>query len=253
MDMINVGILIIATNKYFDFVETLLESSRRFFLAMPGYNVVPFVFTNQRAPVSHGAIKFFVKHRPWPMTTLLRFHMFLNHRQHIETMDYLFYCDADMRFVDTVGEEVLGATVGTVHPLFYDKPREMLVGYEERSESKAYIPPDKGQRYYQAAFFGGRTENFMSISTELAECIDSDLSRGIIAKWHDESHLNRFFADNPPSVELTPAYCYPEGMSLPFEPKIIGLKKNNAMMRAEQSIVSRLLLSIRQSILSRRD
>ncbi len=187
------------------------------------------------------------------MSTLLRFHMFLSQRQHLEEMDYLYYCDADMRFVDKVGEEVIGETVGTVHPLFYDKPRGMLVGYEERQDSKAYISPDKGRRYYQAAFFGGRTANFMAIAAELAECINTDLNRDIIAKWHDESHLNRFFADYPPSVELTPAYCYPEGMSLPFKPKIIGLKKDNAKMRTEKSSFSRFFISVKNKIAGRQN
>lgn len=243
--MENVGLLIIATNKYFDFVEPLLESARKYFLSVPGFNVVPFVFTDQQAPVSHGAIKLLVKHRPWPMTTLLRFRMFLDHRQDIEKMDYLFYCDADMRFVDKVGEEVLGTTVGTIHPLRYDTPLGMVDCYENRPESKAYLPPEQGQRYYMAAFFGGRTENFIDIATELAECIDTDLSRGIIAKWHDESHLNRYFADHPPSVELPPSYCYLEGMSFPFKPVIVSLKKDYAVMRGKESVVQRWLLSIK--------
>lgn len=242
----NVGLLIIATNKYFDFVKPLLESARKYFLTMPEFNVVPFVFTDQKAHVSHDAIKFFVKHRPWPMITLLRFRMFLEHRQDIENMDYLFYCDADMRFVDMVGEEVLGTTVGTIHPLRYDTPREMLDCYEGRPESKAYIPSDKGQRYYMAAFFGGRAEDFMHMATELAECIDNDLSRGIIAKWHDESHLNRYFADHPPSVELPPSYCYLQGMTFPFKPVIISIKKDYAVVRGKESVVLRWLLSIRR-------
>lgn len=238
-DMTKIGVVIIATRKYFDFVEPLLESIRRFFLVLPGYEVVPFVFTD-RPKVSHGAVRFKVKHRPWPMMTLLRFHMFLEQRKLLEEMDYLFYCDADMRVVDFVGEEILGTTVATIHPLAYDKKRAELVGYENRMESKAYIPPDKGQRYYQACFFGGRTKEFFDIATELAQCIDEDLNRGIIAKWHDESHLNRFFADHPPDVELSPAYCYPEKMSLPFKPKIIGVEKNNKSIRTEETILSRL-------------
>jgi histo-blood group ABO system transferase len=145
-----------------------------------------------------------------------------------------------MRFVDYVGEEILGTKVATIHPLFYDKQRAELVGYEGRLASKAYISPEKGTRYYAGGFFGGTKNEFLSMAAELAGCIDEDLKNGVIAKWHDESHLNRYFADHPPAIELTPSYCYPEGMSLPFKPKLLALIKDHAMIRAEETIFSRL-------------
>ena len=27
---------------------------------------------------------------------------------------------------------------------------------------------------------------------------------------HDESHMNRYLIDNPPSISLTPSYCFAE-------------------------------------------
>ena len=43
-----------------------------------------------------------------------------------------------------------------------------------------------------------------------------------MALWHDESHLNRYIAEQDPASYrlLTPAYWYPEGWDLPFEQKI---------------------------------
>ena len=70
----------------------------------------------------------------------------------------------------------------------------------------------------------------------MAECIkkniDIDLNNNIIAVWHDESHLNRYFIDNKPEIELSPSYCYPENWNLPFEKKLIALDKNHNEIRS---------------------
>ena len=39
---------------------------------------------------------------------------------------------------------------------------------------------------------------------------EADLAAGIVARVHDESHVNRFWASHPPAVVLSPAYMYPE-------------------------------------------
>jgi histo-blood group ABO system transferase len=51
--------------------------------------------------------------------------------------------------------------------------------------------------------------------------------------------MNRYLLNNPPTVELTPSYCYPESVKLnptswniPFEPKILALEKNHAEVRS---------------------
>jgi hypothetical protein len=61
--------------------------------------------------------------------------------------------------------------------------------------------------------------------------IQDDLSRDIIAKWHDESHLNEFYINRREQVKvLGPEYAYPEVFSeyCEFEPKIVHLSKNNS-------------------------
>ena len=52
----------------------------------------------------------------------------------------------------------------------------------------------------------------LSIPYPLAS--DDDLAHGIIARVHDESHVNRFWASFPPARVLTAAYMYPEVPSL---------------------------------------
>jgi len=74
------------------------------------------------------------------------------------------------------------------------------------------------------------------MSEVIAERVNKDLENGIVAVWHDESHMNRYMIDNPPSTILTPSYCFAEEFignpNYPYEPKIVALKKNHSALRS---------------------
>ena len=68
--------------------------------------------------------------------------------------------------------------------------------------------------------------------------VEKDFENNLISVWHDESHMNRYLINNPPTVELTPSYCYPEAARfnpnswhVPFDPKIVALEKNHSEVR----------------------
>jgi hypothetical protein len=119
-------------------------------------------------------------------------------------MDYLFYSDIDMKFVDFCGPEILGSRVATQHPGYVGTE-----GTPERdSRSKAYIPEGSKSQYFCGGFNGGSREEYLKMAKSCSQAIEEDFAKNIVAVWHDESHLNRYFFDHSPETILTPSYCF---------------------------------------------
>jgi histo-blood group ABO system transferase len=223
----NVGLCVIATGKYLEFVAPLWESASGLFL--PNHRVRLFLFSDNALELRESTICL-TGHRAWPGPTLYRYHSMLAYRNRLDRLDYLFYCDADMRFVGPVGDEVLGNLVATHHPGFYGAAPDDCT-YDRNPASQAFVPRGCGRHYYAGGFQGGRAERYLDAMTVLRSRIDNDDQRGVVALWHDESHWNRYLIDSPPDIALSPGYCYPEGRMLPFEPRLVALNKNHAELR----------------------
>lgn len=237
----NIGLLLIATNRYDKFVPGLISSADNYFLCSPHYNVTYFLFTDkpQQIKTNRKVIQIPISHRNFPFASMDRFKHFNTHANMFETQDYLFYVDVDCLFVDHVSKEVLGNLVGVRHCGFFNKPGP----YETNKNSTLYVDeryPRKYQYYFGGGFSGGKKEEYLKLARWCSEKIDQDVSNGIIPIWHDETALNRYFLDNEPNIILTPSYHYPESnvegyksgwAPFTFNPKIILLDKNHTEVR----------------------
>jgi histo-blood group ABO system transferase len=131
----------------------------------------------------------------------------LDQQADLRENDYLFYLDVDMLFVDAVGQEILSNGITAIlHPGYaisegYKHP------YEQNPLSRAYV---SHQMYFCGGFQGGKTDSFLRMASTIKSAVDEDSKNGIIATFHDESHLNRYLIDNKPALVLGPAYCFPE-------------------------------------------
>lgn len=224
----NIGLLIIATNKYTQFLQPLITSADKFFL--PGHNVTYFIFTNQDIEVvtSRDVVKTPVEHKEWPWMTLGRYKIFSSVSEILKEKDYLFYCDVDMLFVDNVGDEILSDRVATQHPGFYGRRGTP----DDNPMSLAFVSPHQPMQYFAGGFNGGSSLEYLKMAKHISNNIDIDYSNGIIALWHDESHLNRYFIDNPPTKILDPSYCCTENWyDCPFGRKLLALIKNHNIIR----------------------
>jgi histo-blood group ABO system transferase len=231
--MNKIGLLIICTNKYLSFLENLIKSADNNFLK--NQDVTYFVFTNKDVNVEskRNIITIPVEHKEWPWMTLGRYKIFSENSDSLSEMDYLFYCDVDMLFVNEIGDEILGDLVGTLHHGYYGVSKSGLSGtIESNQNSLAYINPESIERYFAGGFNGGKSDRFLTMAKVLSSNIETDFNNGIIAVWHDETHLNKYFVDNKPEIILSPSYCYYENSGdNRFEQKLVALIKKHDEIR----------------------
>jgi histo-blood group ABO system transferase len=223
---------IIATNKYDRYIPGIIESARKYFLTDQEVKFVVYTdsedFINSEDP---DLVAFKISHEPWPGPTLKRFHYFSLAMDLIKENDLSFYIDVDSLFVKNIGISDLGISdnfegmIGTLHPGYYGDRGTP----EYRPESLAYIPFEVNNMYFCGGFFGGSSLEFAKAISTMRDNIDSDFARGIIAIWHDESHLNRYFVDNKPKSILGMGFSCPEERRLKeyyfMDPYIIFLDK----------------------------
>jgi histo-blood group ABO system transferase len=217
-----IGLLTVATGKYLQFIPPLINSARTHFCK--NHEVTFFVFTDGHFDGAKDLVVLPHKRYGWPLDTLFRYLAYWNHYPKLAEMDYLFACDADMLFVNEVGDEILSDRVGTLNPGYVGRRGD----YEVRPQSIAYVGPHEGEFYFAGGFYGGKRSSFFYMLNKLLILVGIDLRRGIIATWHDESYLNRYFIDRKPTLVLPRAYC-----ARPFDQpqKLIALDKNHAALR----------------------
>jgi len=219
-------ILTIATNKYIQFVERLLDNIEENFLN--GHEIQCLLFTDHEVETSENVKVSQIGHKPWPEPALKKYNYINSESEYLKDFDYLYLFDADVGIVDTVGEEVIQDLVGVLHPYkFFEN--KTVYPYEKRKQSTAYVSDEDHNKYYAAAFVGGKSKNFLQMAKIISERVEEDERNGIIAKWHDESHLNKYFNENPPT-DLSPSYMFPGDLKnpseYPFKPKIVALAKD---------------------------
>lgn len=224
-----IGLMVMATGKYIQFVEPLIQSADTYFCK--NHEVYYFIFTDGIVPEHPRIIRIEQKKLGWPYDTMMRFATYYKSRELLSGMDYLFATDADMEFVGEIGDEILGPLVGTRHPGYVGNKGTP----ETNPYSTAYVKPQDIQYYFCGGFYGGKTEEVLKLLRTTSENIETDLAKGYIAIWHDESHINRYFVNNRPTIVLSPSYCY-DGSYVsrwekPYPPKLVALRKNHAQMR----------------------
>lgn len=165
----------------------------------------------------------------FPADTLFRFEMFLKIKRELEHFDYIFFFNSNTEFKGPIGKEILPssneALVGAKWPFqnnFLQK-NPAFYPYERNKKSLAYISPygTKPYIYYMGGINGGTASAYIKMIEILANNIRKDFRNGIIAKVHDESHINKYFRIHTCKV-LPREYCWPEEwQAKDFSPKII--------------------------------
>jgi hypothetical protein len=235
--MKKVTLNLIATNNYTIFLGDMIESARSMFVN--DCELIFIVYTNSDMVFDSEDIKkIHINNEPWPMPTLKRFHYFLSAKKEILESDFSFYIDVDSIFRRPLAlSSIIGkdtGLVGTLHPGFVLIETWNPLGTPETNpRSRAFIERGKNKHYFCGGFFGGDSESFIKMSETIRENIDLDLRENIIAIWHDESHINRYFMDNPPDSILGVGFSCPSEYEHGNSPTIVFLDKGDEDKKRE--------------------
>ncbi len=227
-----VAIVCICLNKnYWEYLPPMIESARKFLLK--GHEVDFICWTDMPTDTKIDAKIIPTESFPWPLPTLNRYHLFLQQEELLSEYDFIYYCDADMKFVGRVGDEILGDLVGAEHPM-YSIRKDYIPPYEPNEKSTAFIPRvgqvfvENGQKrfrplYLAGGFQGGRSDVFIKAMKEMKEMINKDfIENSYVAVWNDESYWNKYLLSNPPTIVLSPSYVYPDSLINEYYRKVWG-------------------------------
>lgn len=188
---------------------------------------------------------------PWPMPTLMRYHLFLQQEEKLKDYDYIFYLDADSRVVNSIPDEILGEGLTCAPHPGYVIDSKFIPPYEPNKDSAAYMHKlhffrqENGKRrlipmYAAGGFQGGTAVEFIKSMKEIRKMIDHDLNINYTAVWNDESHWNKYLwsyqedDENLPITFLDVSYVMPDSLikeyyeplwGRSYEAKIVSLTK----------------------------
>ena len=233
-----VAITFIGTNKYLDFLPKYYENVEKYFL--PNSEKTIFAFTDGELNDTPDNLKVYhQEHLEWPFITLKRFEIINKAREEIEKHDWLVFIDGDALPVTTITEEEFFTDkplFGVHHPCHFlgMEPHTQAPGaYDQNPDSEAYVDTSKGlpEVYYQGCFWGGKVPNVCAMIDELEARVNRDLEKDVVALWHDESQINKYFLERLDMVHTYgPEYAFPEVFKdyCQFSPKIVHLAKDNS-------------------------
>lgn len=220
-----VAILYIATGRYIQFWDEFYPAMEKYFL--PNHKKSYFVFTDDiEKKFPNNVFRIPQKQLPWPQITLQRYRFFSSIKEKLKKFDYIYFLNANLIPQRMIDEKIFPSkeqgVMFTYHPGFKNKKNPDKLTYDRNPKSTAYIPFGEGRIYVMGGFNGGRKEDFLKMSDELSRRTDIDSQNNIIARWHDESHLNRYLVDlekaGQKPLVLDSIYAVPEEYLHPNTP-----------------------------------
>ena len=232
--MIRIAILYICTGQYKVFWNDFYESFQAQFL--PKCQKKYFVFTDQGDLCHKENVHIvYIPHQEWPYNTLMRFEFFLKEKKELESFDFIYFFNANMKCNRIINEQEIlpdiekgEKLIVAIHPL-YKNTKSRHCPFERNPNSKAYIPYKQECKYIMGSLNGGEAKAYLSLIAELAYDTKIDLERGIVARVHDESYLNAFVTKQSPDTVryLSPSYVYPMDLSPNYPAYISMLDKRD--------------------------
>jgi hypothetical protein len=241
MTIKTLGVISVATNIYLEYWKSQARSVAK--NIGPNLDVTLHIFTDQPEEAERFGSELenvkVVGHRipayRWPEATLYRYRIFNSAKDEL-TQDVLMYLDADMivhtplHANDFQTQSGSGVTLvrhpGYYRPSFlrrirlyvstpkfalgdlYSVARTGGIGaWETNPKSEAFVPKNLRKQYFCGGTWWGYRNEFLELVAELDRHVTQDEKAGVMAKWHDESHINWWGANHEHETK-DPRYCY---------------------------------------------
>lgn len=265
-DITFVTFVTVATGRYLDFWKSQIESAIKFlnpnlqieFVLLTDQLKAADIFQHEVIMRTNWRIKIaYVEHQEWPFPTLYKFKHILQHSG-LLSGNLIWHLDADMLFADSGIVEELSQysledkMIFVSHPgyfrpkgfkkftfylfnpviLLQDAKSTLKEGgigtWESNRRSLAYVARQNRRKYVCGGSWGGNRDLLLGFLRIISDRVETDYQSGLIARFHDESHIN-WYAANYEYKMLTPSYCFDESdenlKELPM--KIIAVNKNS--------------------------
>ncbi|XP_017205709.3 alpha-1,3-galactosyltransferase 2 isoform X2 [Oryctolagus cuniculus] len=239
---LTIGLTVFAVGRYLEkYLARFLETAEQHF--MVGQRVLYYVFTERPTAMPRLAlgpgrrlhVQRVVREQRWQDVSMARMSTLraalagrLGREAH-----FVLCMDVDQHFSGAFGPEALAESVAQLHAWHYHWPRRLLP-FERDARSAAALAPGEGDFYYHAAVFGGSVAALRGLTTHCARGLRQDRARGLEARWHDESHLNKFFWLHKPAKVLSPEFCWSPDIGPRAEirrPRLLWARKEYALLR----------------------
>ena len=248
-----IAISFIGTGKYLNFLEQYYETFNEKF--QPNDEKHFFVFTDgeiEDAPPNITLVNisedFDIKQNDYDPNNwynlmhqsvggLRRFSIIKTIEDKLKEFDWFVFIDADMYCVEIV-EDFFDDTksfFGVQHPTFHESWSRNTgqMPHERNKLSVTYVDPSEDDGVYlQGCIWGGKVPEVIDMINELDMRVRVDIENNVLARAHDESHLNRYRLDNKDSFNiLHPRFAFPGNIpasQFSHEPTFIHAPANKA-------------------------
>ena len=241
----SISIFVIATKSYIDYALNLIKSSARWtdtetqiqFLLLTDSEVDLGQLALEASSIT--VTQFRIPSYGWPEATLLRFHLMVEHWDHV-TGEIVMYLDADTEIVAPLNffdlnkfclAPTSNGVTPVLHPGYYNRSkllnalnRTKFGPWENRKGSSAFVPFKLRTEYVCGGVMWGLKKSYFELCNHIKQAIDLDSQNNIVAKHNDESHLNKWFTSHPTTAAI-PEWAYADGYR-----NLVGLKPRIAVI-----------------------
>jgi hypothetical protein len=124
---------------------------------------------------------------------------------------------------------------------FASRIRSLLIGgfgdWETSKMSSAFTPRNLREKYVCGGAWFGLKKDFLELCVKARDNVNVDKQNNVVAKWHDESHLNQLVSLQKNPTIFSSRYCYePQYGKVLKDPILLAINKSTSLEEQLQSM-----------------